>query len=83
MLYIRGMEGKMLNKEEFKKIIETYISEENISATTLGIKTLKDPSFVPRVFKGREVREDGKLKVINFICENSPDFAIRHNLCEA
>jgi hypothetical protein len=72
----------MLNKEEFKNIIKKYISEENISATALGIKTLKDPSFVPSVFNGREVREEGKLKVINFICENSPDFAVRHNLCE-
>ena len=72
----------MLNKEEFKNIIKSYISEENISATALGIKTLKDPSFVLKVSRGREVREEGKLKVINFICENSPDFAIRHNLCE-
>ena len=73
----------MLNKEEFKNIIETYISEENISATALGIKTLKDPSFVLKVSRGREVREEGKLKVINFICENSPDFAVRHNLIES
>jgi hypothetical protein len=77
------MEAKMLNKEEFKKIIEKYISEENISATALGIKTLKDPSFVLKVSRGREVRECGKLKVINFICENSPDFAIKHNLIES
>lgn len=72
----------MLSNEEFKNLIKDYLAEENISATSFGLSVKKDPSFVPRVLSGQDVREDGKLKVISFIVEKSPNFAKKYNLLQ-
>ena len=56
-----------ISNEEFKEKIKCFLTETSISPTAFGIKAKNDPLFVKRVFKGQEVKEDGKRKVIDFM----------------
>ena len=56
-----------MNKKEFLSIIERFISENEISATSFGILAAGEPSFVFDLRKGREVREKKRMRVLAFM----------------
>ena len=57
----------MISNYEFREKIFVFINKTGMSATRFGTKSMKDPSFVFRLVKGREVRERGKLRVLSFM----------------
>lgn len=52
---------------EFIKKIEDFLSKTKISATTLGLKTTKNPNFVFRIRSGAQCLDSTKEKVLKFI----------------
>ena len=57
----------MVTNEEFKKIVSDFLERTGIPASTFGIQAKNDPNFVFRVMSGQEVKEEGKLRVLDFI----------------
>ena len=56
-----------MNKVEFLEKVESFLSEKNMSATTFGILSNKEPNFVFTLREGRECREETRKRVLDFI----------------
>lgn len=56
-----------MQKDEFKKTVEQFIEEKQISETAFGILALKQPNFVFQLKEGRECREATQEKVLEFM----------------
>lgn len=65
-------------KNDFREIVESFLSLSKITPTKLGCLTLKDPNFVSNVRKGREFRENTRQRVLDwmakFAAENNIEF---------
>ena len=58
-----------MNKTDFLSTIENFLKRTNISATSLGVKALKDTRFVFMLRKGRECREATQEQVLRWMQE--------------
>ena len=67
MLYICYQEVKMVTNEEFKNIISDFLKKTGMPASSFGTQAKNDPNFVFRIMSGQEVKEEGKLRVLDFI----------------
>lgn len=57
----------MVTNEEFRNIVSDFLQKTGMSATSFGTQAKNDPCFVFRIMNGQEVKEDGKIKVLEFI----------------
>lgn len=56
-----------MNKIEFLEMVESFLKEKSMSATTFGILANKEPNFVFTLREGRECREETRNRVLDFI----------------
>ena len=56
-----------MNKIEFLGVVESFLIEKNMSATTFGILANKEPNLVFTLREGRECREETRARVLDFI----------------
>ena len=52
---------------EFLKKIEDFLARTGMSATTLGIKAMNNPTFVFDIRNGRQCLDSTKERVLDFI----------------
>ena len=58
-----------MNKDNFLKVVEDFLKKTNVSATILGLRALKDTTFVFRLRQGRECREKTQKQVLQWMSE--------------
>jgi homoserine dehydrogenase len=56
-----------MQKDEFRKTVEDFIEETEMSETNFGIGALKQPNFVFQLKDGRECREATQEKCLLFM----------------
>lgn len=56
-----------MNKKEFLETVETFMKAKEMSATTFGILSNKEPNLVFTLREGRECREETQARVLDFI----------------
>ena len=56
-----------MTKDEFRKKVEDFINNNQISETSFGVLALKQPLFVFQLKEGRECREATQEKVLAFM----------------
>lgn len=56
-----------MTKIEFLNTVEDFLIKKNMSATTFGILSNKEPNLVFTLREGRECREETQARVLNFI----------------
>ncbi len=57
----------MLSNEELKKEIKIFLEKYGMSQTEFGIKAKNDPSLIKRLEGGQDIRESGKIRIIDFM----------------
>lgn len=56
-----------MKKVEFLNFVESFLERTGMSATTFGIKAVKDSRIVFMLREGRECREETQERVLDFI----------------
>lgn len=56
-----------MNKIEFLDMVEKFLVDKNMAATTFGVLSNKEPNLVFTLRKGRECREKTRGRIFNFI----------------
>ena len=59
-----------MNKKAFLETVECFLKKNRMSPTMFGIKAAKEPNFVFTLRNGREVREEKKERVLEYIYAN-------------
>lgn len=57
----------MLTNNELLERIKDFIAEKGISPTEFGLKAKGDPSLIKRLENGQDVRESGKIRILEFM----------------
>ena len=47
--------------------IYNFCQKHKMSQTMFGLKAKRDPCLVGRLKKGQDIRESGKIKILNFM----------------
>ena len=56
-----------MNKKDFLDTVETFMRDNEVSATMFGILANKEPNLVFTLREGRECREETQARVLDFI----------------
>jgi predicted transcriptional regulator len=56
-----------MTKKDFLEMVENFLSNKGMSATTFGILANKEPNLVFTLREGRECREETQARVLDFI----------------
>ena len=65
-------------KDEFRRLINRFLEVSAMAPANFGVAALDDPSFVLRIRRGRECRENTRQRVLDwmakYVAENNIEF---------
>lgn len=57
----------MLSNEELKQEIKKFLDKTGMTPTEFGMKAKNDPSLIKRIENGQDIRESGKIRIVEFM----------------